>query len=100
MRSVARGSPMTPVDATRTWRGAHPPRPARQRAVAATASRPPRPVKALALPALTTRQRPSPRRAARRDHSTGAAAVFEVVKRPATAVPGATSARNRSRRPL
>ncbi len=93
MRSAGSGSPITPVEATKTCSRAH----FRTRAAAATSSptaaSPLRPVKALALPAFTRMARPRPMPACRawRHHSTGAAAVSERVNTPATAVPSASS---------
>ena len=87
---------MIPVEATKTSAAGERMRRAAASAVARVALSPASPVKALAFPALTTSARARPRPRTRRLHSTGAAAVREVVKTPATAVPGASSTRLRS----
>ncbi len=97
--SVGRVSPMTPVEAMKTCFGSHPSSCAAAAAVVATASLPARPVNTLALPELTTIARACPPERHSRHHSTGAPAVNERVKTPATAVPGASSASIRSSRP-
>src|SRR3954470_18367033 len=60
------------------------------------ACRPVLPVKALALPEFTTRARALPCLRLRRHHSTGADGHLDLVKTPATVVPGASSASSTS----
>ena len=98
--SAGRGSPITPVEETNTSRSAHPSAAAAALTVCSTAVLPSRPVKALALPELTTIARAFPSARASRHQSTGAEAVSERVSVPAIVVPGASSASNRSSRPL
>src|SRR5262249_38244003 len=59
-------------------------------------SAPARPVKALALPELTTSTRPVPPGRCLRHQSTGADAVLDWVKTPATWLPGAMTTIRRS----
>jgi hypothetical protein len=68
-------------------------------AVASTAAMPARPVKTLALPEFTTMARTAPPARHSRHHKTGAPAVSDRVKTPATVLPGASSASIRSSRP-
>ena len=97
--SASRGPPMTPVEATKTVLGRQGKRSAVASTVRSTACSPAAPVKALALPELATRARAAPPARVLRHQSTGAAAVPDVVKTPATAVPGASSASIRSSPP-
>src|SRR6266700_5024938 len=60
------------------------------------ACRPVLPVKALALPELTTSARALPCLRMARHHSTGADGHLDLVKTPATVVPGASSASSTS----
>ena len=108
MRSAGSGSPITPVEATKTWSGGTPSAPAVAATVASTAARPFAPVKALALPELTRIAKPPAGRSAAicsassfsSHQSTGAERVAERVKTPAIAAPGAISASITSSRPL
>ena len=99
--SVSIGSPITPVEASRTWPGSIPSRPATVSAVSRAASRPAAPVKALAFPALHTmaRTRPPPAPSASRHHSTGAEGHKDRVSTPATVVSAGRAASIRSGRP-
>jgi hypothetical protein len=63
------------------------------------ASAPRLPVKVLALPELTTSARAVPLARLARHQSTGAEAVLERVRTPATVVPGSSTAIIRSVRP-
>ena len=106
MRSAGSGSPITPVEATKTWSTGSASRSAAARAVASTATRPFEPVKALALPELTRMAKPcSPppsicSAASFSSHqSTGPERVAERVKTPASEAPGAISASITSSRP-
>ena len=100
MQSAGSGSPITPVEARKTSCAAQPKRWAAAAAVRSTASTPAAPVKALALPELTTMARAVPRPRCWRHQSTGADGMDERVKTPARVVPAASSATNRSFRPL
>jgi len=62
--------------------------------VCATAASPALPVNALAMPELTAMARALPPLSARRHQSTGAEAVSERVKTPATVVCGDSSIRS------
>ena len=99
-RASGSGSPITPVEATKTSVS----RQRRSRAVAATVLatdlRPTAPVKALALPELITTARARRPLSAFRHHSTGAPAVSERVNTPAAEVPLASSIRQTSLRAL
>ena len=99
-RWSGRGSPITPVEARKTSLRRQPSSAVTASRERPTASAPRLPVKALALPALTSRARALPLRRAARHHSTGAEAVFERVRTPATVVPGTSSARQTSARSL
>ena len=94
------GSPITPVDATKTSCGWHWTRALSAATVLATVFMPAAPVKALALPALTRKARAFPLARLALHQSTGAERVFEVVKQPAIVVPGSNSATSTSGRPL
>ena len=74
------GSPMTPVEATKTSCGLQPTASTACATVISTASRPFLPVKALALPELTTSARAAPFFRCLRQTSTGADAVFDCVE--------------------
>src|ERR1019366_1026523 len=87
--SDGNGSPMTPVEARKTSEVLQPTTALAASATARTPASPACPVKALALPLLTTRARAWPRFSCARHHSTGADAVLDLVKTPATSVPGA-----------
>jgi len=99
IRSSGNGSPITPVEATNTRPGWQPRRSATAFAVRLAAAMPAAPVKALALPALTRIARAFPPARLARQISTGAAAVSDRVKTPATVVPAANSRRQTSVRP-
>ena len=102
MRSSFSGTPMTPVEATRTWRGEIPSSFAAARALSSEVRSPSAPVQALAFPELTTTARAQPRVSLRwrRESSTGAAATRLVVNMPAAAVSRASEKINaRSRAP-
>src|SRR5947208_5581734 len=86
------GSPITPVEARNTSAGLQPMARAAISAVNLQAARPVLPVNALALPELTTSARGFAPLRRSRHHSTGADGHFDVVKTPATVVPGANSA--------
>ena len=106
IRSAGSGSPITPVEATKTCPTGTPSASAAAPAVASTAARPFEPVKALALPELTRIAKP-PSAAAlagapasfSSHQSTGPERVADRVKTPAIAAPGATSASITSSRP-
>src|SRR6516164_72478 len=89
---AGRGSPMTPVEASRISLVLHSAAPAASLAVNAVAARPVRPVKALALPELTTSARALPDLSFSRHQSTGAEGHFDRVSTPAAVVPGASNA--------
>src|SRR3954454_24772302 len=86
------GSPMTPVEARKMSAGRHPRARAAISAVNLHAVRPVLPVNALALPELTTSARGLAPLSRSRHHSTGADGHFDVVKTPATVVPGVNTA--------
>src|SRR5579883_1069880 len=90
------GSPITPVDATKTWFASQSAAEAAYLAVASTASFPRHPVNALALPELTTNALALPWASCLRHHSTGADAVFERVSTPPLFVPSGKSAKSTS----
>ena len=90
------GSPITPVEARKMSAGLQPMALAAIFAVNWQACRPVLPVKALALPELTTSARALPCLRLARHHSTGADGHFDLVKTPATVVPGASSASSTS----
>src|SRR5262245_17845214 len=83
------GSPMTPVEAWKISLGRHLAWPATALASAVTVFTPALPVKALALPELTMRARALPPLSFSAHQSTGAERDFELVRTPATEVPGA-----------
>jgi len=85
------GSPITPVEARKISAGLQRAALAAISAVSLVAARPLLPVKALALPELTTSARALPDFRLARHHSTGADGHFDLVKTPATAVPGSNS---------
>ena len=89
---AGKGSPMTPVEASRISLVLHSAASAASFAVNAVAARPLRPVKALALPELTTRARALPDLSFSRHQSTGADGHFDRVSTPAAVVPGASRA--------
>src|SRR5689334_19796459 len=84
IRPAANGSPMTPVDARNTSLGRQPTTAAADSATCRAPSMPVLPVKALALPLLTTKARALPLFRFVLHQSTGADAVFDFVKTPAT----------------
>src|SRR6266702_3144704 len=84
------GSPMMPVDATKTSDALQLRSSAVCAAVSRTISRPVAPVNAFALPELTTIARTTPPLRFSRHHSTGGDAVRDVVKTPAIEEPGDT----------
>ena len=96
--SIGNGTPITPVDETNTSDGLHASAPATLAAIASTAARPRPPVKALALPALTTTARASPRTSTERHHSTSGEGHLLCVSTPATVVPGSSVMKVRSLR--
>ena len=98
--SWGRTSPITPVEERKTCSMGTPAILAAAAAVALQASAPALPVKTLALPALITTARALPPGSISRHQSTGAPGHLEVVKTPATVVPGASSAITTSLRPL
>ena len=105
IRSAGSGSPITPVEATKTWPAGMPSAVAVASTVARTAARPAPPVKALALPALARMAKPAcagrSSAASRSWHQiTGAARVADRVKTPASVDPAATSASITSGRPV
>ena len=91
---------MTPVEAINTSCARQPAIPAADSAVSRTASVPALPVKALALPAFTTRTLAVPPASCLRHQSTGADGILDLVKTPATWVPGAITTMRRSLRSL
>ena len=99
-RALSRGSgtPMTPVEDTKTCSSRHPNALATCATICSTASRPRWPVKALELPALTISARALPCLTWMRPISTSLEAQADLVKTPATAVPSASSAKVRSAR--
>ncbi len=80
------GSPITPVEAMKTWLARQPATSAAMSAVSFTACAPVLPVKAFALPEFTTSARACPRSRFLRHQSTGAEGHFERVRTPATVV--------------
>src|ERR1700743_2716394 len=86
------GSPMTPVEARDTSDALQPTTAAVESATARAEAAPPCPGKALALPRLTPSARADPAARFAWHHSTGADAVLDLVKTPATCVPGAITA--------
>ena len=96
--SLGRGTPMTPVEETRTSLGLQSSASATCAMICSTASRPRMPVKALELPALTTSARASPSFTCSRPSSTSLDAQALLVKTPATLVPSASLAKVRSAR--
>src|SRR6185312_10966935 len=87
--SAGSGSPITPVEARNTSDDRQPITPAADSATARAPSKPALPVKAFALPLFTTRPRACPAFSEALHQSTGADAVLDFVKTPATCVPGA-----------
>src|SRR5215472_11131532 len=85
--SDGNGSPITPVEARNTSDALQSTTAAAASATARVPAWPAWPVKALALPLLTTRARACPPFSWLRHHSTGADAVLDSVKTPATSVP-------------
>ena len=81
------GSPITPVEASKTSSGAQPKACAAIFAVCCTACAPVCPVKALALPEFTTSPRAVPFLNTFRHQSTGADGHFDRVRTPAACVP-------------
>ena len=77
------GTPITPVDATRTNPVGRSSASAARRAISAASARPASPVQALALPLLTTIACARPAEIARCVYRTGAALTRFVVKTPA-----------------
>ncbi len=98
--SALSGSPITPVEARKTSSALQPTALAASWAVKAQAVRPVLPVKALALPELTTSARALRPLSLARHHSTGADGHFDLVKTPATAVPGSNGTSSTSVRSL
>ena len=94
--SAGSGSPITPVEARKTSDALQPTTALAASATARTPAWPACPVKALVLPLFTTTARACPRFSWARHHSTGAEAVLERVKTPATSVPGARTAKSTS----
>ena len=94
--SAGSGSPITPVEARKTSDALQPITAPAASATARAPAMPAWPVKALALPLLTTRARAWPRFSWARHQSTGAEAVLDWVKTPATSVPGARIASSTS----
>ncbi len=99
-RSSGSGSPITPVEATKTSVLRQPKSAAVAATVPATDRIPTAPVKAFALPELITTARARRPLSALRHHCTGAPAVSERVNTPAAEVPGASSIRQTSLRAL
>src|SRR6185503_6974244 len=93
-------APTTLVDAMQLSAARQPMIAAADWAICCAPSNPALPVKALALPLLTTRPRALPPRTLALHHSTGADAVFDFVKTPATCVPGERTASSTSVRSL
>ncbi len=93
------GSPITPVEATKTSAGLQPIAFAASSVVKRTCALPFLPVNAFALPELTTSPAALPRFTCFRHHSTGAEGHFERVNTPATAVPLSKAASRTSVRP-
>src|SRR5580765_4195666 len=87
------GSPITPVEASRTLSGEQPSAADAASATRFAASAPALPVKAFALPLLTTSARATPDDSRRLHQSTGADGMRDLVKTPATCVPGASVTR-------
>src|ERR1700732_2910765 len=98
--SAGGGSPITPVEEMNTSFGSQPNSRAVAAAVVSTTSFPARPVKVLELPELTTMPRTLPPGTQAQHHTTGAPAVSERVKTPATALSGARPASIQSSRPV
>ena len=89
---------MTPVEAWKISCGLHLALAATALATVVTVFTPALPVKALALPELTINARAAPPFSFSAHQSTGAERDFELVRTPATVVPGATRASNTSGR--
>src|SRR5204862_311892 len=96
--SMGSGTPITPVEATKTSEGWQSIAAAVRAAIASTAARPRWPVKALELPALTTSARALPSTSALRHHSTSGLGHLLVVNTPATLVPSGTVTKVMSQR--
>ncbi len=96
--SIGSGTPITPVEATKTSEGWQPIAPAALAAIASTAARPRWPVNAFELPALTTSARARPSVSAARHHSTSGEGHLLLVVTPATVVPSSSATKVRSQR--
>jgi hypothetical protein len=88
------------VEAMKTSWARHPHIPAADSAILRTESMPAKPVNAFAFPLLAISIRAVPAFRFSRHQSTGAEAVFDCVKTPATCVPGASTANTTSLRPV
>ena len=81
--AIGKGTPIRPVDATKTSSGLNPSAAAASSVIRAASFIPCSPVQALALPELTTTACALPAAARRRQSLTGAAATWLVVNNPA-----------------
>ena len=82
--AIGRGSPITPVDETRTSSALQPMALPAAAAMAAASRRPRSPMAVFEQPLLATIARARPAAARGRDHSTGAPTMVDFVKTPAT----------------
>jgi hypothetical protein len=98
MKEGSSGSPMTPVEAWKISTGLQSRSLPAAFATAVTVATPALPVKALAFPALMTTARAVPPFRLSAHQSTGAERDLDLVKQPATLVPGSITASNTSGR--